>query len=181
MRLFTAIRLPAEVRHHLCAAQQELDASRAMTGVKWTPAENLHVTLKFLGEIRQEDSARVIDELGKVQVLPATLFVDHITGFPKRGRAHVVVGALAGECEKVGAMFDQIENACELIGVPRDRRGFTPHVTIGRSRDGVNLSKYRGEGSFPGPSFAVESFDLMMSTLTPRGPIYEALATYKGR
>jgi 2'-5' RNA ligase len=129
--------------------------------------------------VPEESAPALIEALQSVRLLPATLSVDHITGFPKRGRAHVVVGALGGQCDVVGLLFDQIEKACEGIGVRRDRRAYTPHVTIGRSRDGVRFS---GTQSCSGrPSFIASDFELIRSRLTPAGPEYTSLAKFGAR
>jgi 2'-5' RNA ligase len=182
MRLFTAIPLPDEVISHLREVQRELARETSGSDVKWTAPENLHVTLKFLGEVSEEKAVMLIDELRRVQVPAARLFVDHITGFPRRSRAHTVVGELKGDCGVIGAMYGQIETACELIEVPRDRRAYTPHVTIGRSRAGVNVSPHSDDDGerFRGPPFVVSSFELIKSKLTSGGPIYERLAKYEG-
>jgi 2'-5' RNA ligase len=178
VRLFTAIPLPPEVREHLCAMRDELDAAWNLEGLKWTAPQNMHVTLKFLGGVPEESVPQLIEMLSGVRVSPARLHVDHVTGFRKRGRAHVVVGALGGQCELVELLFAKIDKACESIGVARDRRRYTPHVTIGRSREGVN---FRRTHCRPGPTFVASSFDLVKSQLTPSGPIYERLATYNAR
>jgi 2'-5' RNA ligase len=179
--LFTAIALPDSARGHLISVLSDLSTYSDLKEVKWTRPENLHVTLKFLGEVREEMVSSVREALRGVEMISATLYVDHITGFPRHTRAHVIACALAGGCEKVSFVFGQIEKACEPLGIPRDRRGYTPHVTIGRSRNAVNLARHEGHARLRGPTFVASSFELVKSQLTTSGPIYERIEAYNAR
>lgn len=179
--MFTAIPLPDSARDHLRRAISKLGSYHDLREVKWTRPENLHVTLKFLGEVREELLPALREAFGGIEVIPATLSVDRFAGFPRHTRAHVIAGVLAGECEKVSFLFGQIEKACEPFGIPRERRAYTPHVTIGRSRTAVNLARHDGHAPLPGPPTVASSFELVKSQLTPGGPIYERIETYNAR
>jgi 2'-5' RNA ligase len=181
MRLFTAIMLPADIRHHLVRVQEYLAGPVwELPGVKWTAPSNLHLTLKFLGEVNDDKLSTLTEALTAVRVQSVTLFAERIGAFPKRGRAHLLTVNPGGDASQVAALFDQIDHACEVIAVPRDRRAFTPHVTIGRSRDGVDVRRIelQGPNLFPGPVFVASRFQLLKSTLTPEGSIYEVVETY---
>jgi 2'-5' RNA ligase len=179
MRLFTAISLPNDVRKHLARLLEYLrSADWEIDGpVRWAKIDNLHLTLKFLGEVADDAIPRVLDALGGVHVAPVQLFADHLTAFPKRGRAHVIAVALGGAVIGVNALFDQIDFRCAASGIaPRDRRAYTPHVTLGRSRDGARCS-FSGK-MLPGPPFVAESFGLFESTLSSTGAEYRQLAEF---
>jgi len=181
VRLFTAVNLPADVRDHLVRVQEYLDGPVwELPGVKWTSPRNLHITLKFLSEVPDDRVNELRTALKSVAVQPMTLFADRIGAFPKRGRAHVITVNPAGDSVKVAALFDQIEHVCHTIGFGRDRRPFTPHVTIGRSRDGVEVRRIdiQNRDLFPGPVFVANAFELIKSTLTSEGSIYEAVERY---
>jgi RNA 2',3'-cyclic 3'-phosphodiesterase len=181
MRLFTAITLPQDVRQHLVRVQEYLAGPVwELPGVKWTAPDNLHLTLKFLGEVDDDKLGTLTEALAAVRVQPMALFAERIGAFPKRGRAHVITVNPGGDAPQVAALFDQIDHACQVIGAPRDRRAFTPHVTIGRSRSGVDVRRIelRDPDLFPGPIFVASQFQLLKSTLTPDGSIYEVVEKY---
>ena len=183
MRLFTAIRLPEAAIQHLDAVIDQLERAdweaHHFHRVRWVARENRHLTLKFLGEVDDPRLVVLREQLGRIRVPALTLRATELITFPKRRPAHVIAAKVAGDEEALRSIVDMVEVASDRIEVPRERRGLVPHVTFGRSRDGARIGDHVAAAApFPGPSFIVSSFELIKSTLTPSGSVYETLATY---
>src|SRR5947207_11685181 len=107
MRLFTAIELPGDVCDVLVAAQELL--KQRITRASWTTPANLHVTLKFLGEVPDNQVMGVCDALLAIALPRFQLRVADLGTFPPRGAARVLFAGVAGETEGVSELFDSIE------------------------------------------------------------------------
>jgi 2'-5' RNA ligase len=189
MRLFTAIELPRDVRNHLKDVKAQL-ISHAIgidAAVSWVQDENLHVTLKFVGEIADADVPRLTDALSHVDVPTMRLAVCGMLLFPQRGPARVIGAALSGDVNALGDLFQHVEDACASAGVPREGRAYTPHVTFGRARrtPGSGRAALRNirnaalsQTTFPGPAFGVREFVLMQSVLGRGGATYMTIARF---
>ena len=185
MRLFTAIELPESVRAHLLAVRDrlgsQLDAGGAVT---WVKPENLHVTLKFLGEVPDAAVGGLVESLARIEVPPMRLVADHMVYFPKRGPVRVIAAGLGGDVHELARLYEQMEAACAALGFPPEGRAYTPHATIGRTRitrRGGGAFNVRGvplDDAFPGPSFTATGFVLMKSQLNPKGSVYTPAAHF---
>ncbi len=179
VRLFVAINLPPEIRTALWRAAQplrDLDVS-----VRWIPAESIHMTLKFLGDVPAEREREVV---GAVESTVAgtsrfVLPVGGVGGFPSRGQTRVVwLG-----CEPVPALEllqDRLERRFEAIGFPISGRPFRPHLTLGRVRRSATSADVRAlEPKMEALSYEAEvdvrSIDVMQSELSSRGARYTVL------
>lgn len=180
MRLFIAINFPDAMRQRLWH-----DTAPLRDGgypVKWVEAANIHLTLKFLGDV---DGARVDAISGTLAtaVEDTKVFRLPIGGFgafPSLRRPKVLwVG-----CENLPVLellADAVERGMSTLGFEPEGRAFRPHVTIGRSRRDAGPSHFQGlEAALQRLEFfdepPVTSVDLMQSHLGPRGPRYECLA-----
>jgi 2'-5' RNA ligase len=188
MRLFTAIEISNEARRHLQGVQTYLQSdwmdADGMDRIKWVEPSNLHITLKFLGEVADAHVDELKLALASVAVDPMELFTDRFERFPSKGPARVLAGGVGGDAGRVELLFRQIEEICQAHGTLRERRKFIPHATLGRSREGLSvIGSAMGDADlrrfWPGPRFTVRSFVLMKSTLTPERPIYEVLHSYE--
>jgi 2'-5' RNA ligase len=185
MRLFTAIELPGPVREHLQRVRAELlKAGDFADAVSWVKAENLHVTLKFLGEVPDVGVRELVDELAKVPVGPMRLAADEMVVFPKRGPVRVIATGFGGDVGRLAQLFADVEDACAAAGFEREGRAYTPHATLGRARPGrggADLRRIRDATArhlFPGPEFTADGFVLMQSQLNPKGAIYTPAAHF---
>lgn len=175
MRLFVAIELSPAVRKALVDLQRRLDAHGSI--VRWVPAEQLHLTVKFLGEV---DDRRVAAVGRSVTDCGTTLgaFTMSTAGagcFPPRGRARIVWGGVTDASGRLGALTEAVEAAMESFGFARERRPFSPHVTIGRVREGAATDALRaavGAAPLTCVEQEVAAMTLMSSVLSPRGPTY---------
>ena len=130
MRLFVALEIPSEVRQNLAALLAEL---RAITKVpRWARAENLHVTLKFLGEVAEDKVNSVRSALRQIrseQVV--TLKFCGLGFFPNENHPRVFWAGMEASAN-LKPLAANIEIAMEKQGIPREKREFSPHLTLAR-------------------------------------------------
>ncbi|KPK97044.1 MAG: hypothetical protein AMJ95_11240 [Omnitrophica WOR_2 bacterium SM23_72] len=181
MRTFIAIELPEEIKESLARLQDRLKQSQA--DVKWVKPQNIHLTLKFLGEINEEQLEKITRALEQV-CLNRRCFqmcLSTVGAFPKVNFPRVIwVGVEKGASETSEIATD-LEEKVSMVEVPKEKRPFSSHITIGRVRSNFNKDKLVNDlktiGSLEGKEFAVTKLTLFKSTLTPTGPVYEALKT----
>jgi 2'-5' RNA ligase len=177
LRSFVAVLLPDRVRAGLAAVSAEL---RGQTrGLAWVPPDNLHLTVRFLGEIGPVALERVREAVTAVAaaVPPFTVSLGGLGGFPVGRAPRVLWASVVAGGEKIEALFGELEAALVARGIPGESRAFHPHVTLARARDprgARELVRVLGAG----PAFGevrVEALHLMRSELGPRGSRYSAL------
>ncbi len=178
VRLFFAVWPPAGVRNRLWRALAPLRESTA--GVRWVPPERLHVTLRFMGDTPPDDLPRLVaaaDALRSVAPFEAELVGGGT--FPRRGPPRVYwVGARA---PALPALREGLDRALAGNGIERERRTFSPHLTVGRTKGrrpaGDHLPTERAFGGFlpDGLEFTVATVHLVRSDLFPGGPRYAKL------
>ncbi|PIP20527.1 MAG: RNA 2',3'-cyclic phosphodiesterase [Candidatus Omnitrophica bacterium CG23_combo_of_CG06-09_8_20_14_all_40_11] len=181
MRTFIAIELPKEIKDSLSRLQEQLKATHA--DVKWVAPENIHLTLKFLGEIDDKKLEKIVKiifdtarEKSKFQ-----LRISSLGAFPKIDFPRIIwVGVDIGDKETRG-IAEELEQNLAKIGIPKEDRPFSSHITIGRIRSSLNRErlvqdlKNKAELGGQNLDFYATSITLFKSTLTPKGPIYEIL------
>jgi len=181
MRLFVAVNLPSEIRDRIAAVQESL--RRAQADVSWVRAENIHVTLKFLGETEEKRLERIRSALIEVSRagMPFSMEVSGVGSFGGRIPRVVWVGVGDG-AEPLTQLAGRIEAALGRVGFPKERRGFTAHLTLGRVRSPRNaetllaaLQEFHAE-KFGG--FTTTQFELMQSELRPTGSVYTVLERF---
>ena len=181
MRLFVAIELSSDFRARLVKMQ---DGVRAVAGnLSFTPAENLHLTLKFLGEVPDAQVPRVSDALAAVgPVGEFDLKGGGVVCFPERGRVRVVSAAVESTPNLI-ELQRRIEGAMEAAGFPREGRAYHPHITLARARIALPAPMRGslmalGDASEPAGWMRVHDFVLMQSRLHPKGAQYTPAARF---
>ncbi|HXZ43228.1 MAG TPA: RNA 2',3'-cyclic phosphodiesterase, partial [archaeon] len=145
--------------------------------VSWVRAENVHVTLKFLGETEEKRLKRICPALAEVarSGAPISVEVSGIGSFGGRIPRVVWVGVGDG-AEALAELAGRVEIALGRVGVPKDRRGFTAHLTLGRVRSARNAEALMaGVEAFQAEKFGTfiaTQFELMQSELRPTGSLY---------
>ena len=137
IRSFIAVPLPETIRAGVFAAAQELAA--VLPGVRWSrKVENLHVTVKFLGDVADAKLAELVASLSGV--LPAVprfrVELRRMGAFPSARHASVIWAWVDDVQRGLQALAAAVEAAGERVGLPREKRPFTGHVTVGRSKRG---------------------------------------------
>jgi len=181
MRTFIAIELPQGIKDSLSRLQEELKATEA--DVKWVAPENIHLTLKFLGEIddkKLEKITKIIDDAAK-EKNKFQIRISSLGTFPKIDFPRVIwVGVDIGDKE-TKAIAEELEEKIAKIGIPKENRPFSSHITIGRTKSSLNREKLvqnlknKAELGANKLEFYVTKITLFQSTLTPHGPIYKVL------
>jgi 2'-5' RNA ligase len=181
MRLFIAIEIPDPVKKELTVVQGRLRG--AGVDASWTRAEGMHLTLKFLGEVSEQRVPEIMSSLRMATegIGPLGFSVSGVGTFPNPIKARVVWIGLAGDTDKLARLQVAVENAMFLLGMAREERKFTPHLTLGRikyirSRDrwAKTLEEVK-DISLPG--FEATSVSLMKSELKPSGAVYTEMGS----
>ncbi|MCX5710748.1 MAG: RNA 2',3'-cyclic phosphodiesterase [Candidatus Omnitrophica bacterium] len=182
MRAFIAIELPQETKDALARLQGQLEKTGA--DVKWVEPQNIHLTLKFLGEINDEQLKMInliIDEVAKENP-PYKININELGAFPKIENLRVIwVGIDTGDKE-TKKIAQALEEKIQKLGIPKEDRAFSSHITIGRTRSALNRDilveelKKRQENFNPDhEEFTARKITLFKSTLSSAGPTYEPL------
>jgi 2'-5' RNA ligase len=180
-RLFVALEPTETVRRRIAAIESDLQkaAGRAADEVRWVPAENVHLTLQFLGAVPEERVAAVAATVRAAAAgsRPLALEVKGAGGFPNARRPRVVWAGVAGDVPGVAALVQDLGKRLARLGFPPEERPYSPHLTLGRARDGKGapglggaLAKVGGDQGVPWRAAEVVLFE---SHLSPRGPRYE--------
>lgn len=183
MRLFFAITLEEALRASAANVAEGLQARlaerRSRRAVKWVERENLHVTMRFLGEVDEARARQLIDETRQPLAQPAfDLAIGGAGAFPPSGPPRVLwIGVWTG-AEQAGKVFGLVEQRIAPLGFEREERAYTPHVTLGRIREldrtrGRDLREWLADVPAPLGSQRVECVTLYRSHLSSAGPRYE--------
>lgn len=183
MRTFIAINLPATERQRIHRSMRAL--RDADLPVRWVEAENLHLTLKFLGELRPERVPEVEASVERVAraTAPFALTLAEYGAFPTVRRPRVIwLGALA--TAELRGLKQDLEWALADRGFEPETRAFHPHVTLGRAEPGDRTGAFRKLDELVGSleftaEVPVQAVDLMRSHLSREGAHYSVVASVK--
>jgi 2'-5' RNA ligase len=170
--------LPDELRQRLATATERLRPHAA--DVTWVTPANLHVTLKFLGQVAESRVAVLTDAL-RAAVAGQRAFDVAVRGlgaFPSPTRPRVLWAGLEDATGGLTALGERVDACCGGLGFPRETRAFAAHVTLGRVRE-PRRQPALGEALARPADFGrlrVECVSLMRSELSPRGARYSELA-----
>lgn len=172
MRAFLAFEIAPEVKTYLRSVIKTM--APLVDGVKWVKEDGLHITLKFFGEIEDEMAVRLKENLAHIEkrYAPFMLALKGIGAFPDRRRTRVIIVTLKNGVDIALNIFQDIENSIEKFGISREKRSFTPHITLGRRKVPAPLLE-RAITPLEEKQFSVDSLVLFKSTLTREGAIYD--------
>jgi 2'-5' RNA ligase len=176
-RLFIGIRPPEPVRDAL------LDTMEALDGARWIDEDNLHLTLRFVGQVERPVANDLAEALGRIDAPRFALRVAG-TGAFDRSRRHQsyphAVWARVPPSEPLEGLRQKVERACEAIGLGRDSRKFTPHITLARTDRATEpvAGWLAATGDLAAGPWMVEDFILYESRLGHTGAVYEEVARY---
>jgi 2'-5' RNA ligase len=158
--------------------REPLRLLRAFHDLKVVPEGNMHITLKFLGDVGEDKLPAINAIIDKVAERAAFSFkVKGIGAFPSEMDPHVIWAGAEG-AEALKAMAGELDEALAALGFAREERPFSAHITLARSRDRGARLAYSGLAEFREKEFGtvpVNSLHLKKSVLTPKGPIYSDL------
>ncbi len=183
MRAFIAFELPEVVRAELAALSASLQRRLAGAPLSWVPPGNLHLTLKFLGQIETGQAAAIADALRRLSLdytaMPITL--DGLSVFPSPHRLRVVWAGLHAPAQ-LAQLAAAVEDAMHALGFARETRTFTPHLTLARVRREARPAQLAAVApalagqAVPPVTGALEQLVLFESQLKPGGAVYNSLA-----
>ena len=172
-RLFVAIRPPEEIRDRL------IDAMGDSPELGWVQDDNLHLTLRFIGEVERPLAADIAFALSRIRSARFELRVAGVGIFERRNGG--ALWAAISPREPVATLAAKVERACVAAGLEPERRAFHPHITLARfKRDSARSAKafLERNRALASPPFAVTSFILYVSRLSRHGAHYEEVAEY---
>jgi 2'-5' RNA ligase len=183
MRTFIAIELPDAVH----AALEDLKSGLRDAGVRasWVKGGNIHLTLRFLGDIDEDQAARIVDVLGReyAPVRPFVLQVRGVGAFPNARRPSV----LWAGCEPAEGALERVqqsaETAARAVGLAPEAKAFRPHLTIGRVKDwraaGPVSDALDRAKDFEAGEFETAGVALFRSRLMSSGAVHERLREFR--
>jgi RNA 2',3'-cyclic 3'-phosphodiesterase len=176
VRAFVAVFPPPEVREALAGAVRDLPV---VGKIRLTTPANIHLTLKFLGDVPEDDLGRVAEALEPLRERhePFEAGISGFGAFPSPRRARILWAGIGQGADKLRALAQDVEWSLEPVGFERDDRAYVPHLTLGRAR-GRPATLESAETSPPVPDFLVRHAELMKSVLGKTGATYSTLATY---
>ena len=185
IRAFIAINLPAEVRANLAELQRELKSALPGDGVRWTKPEQIHLTLKFLGDIAADslEDLKVAVQRACDGITPFSLYAESLGVFPDSKSPRVIWMDVNGDTDILRRLQEQIERETN-VWRKAEQRTFQPHLTLARVRslkpDGAAVlrEKIRGHTATQFGSWHVGQIDLMQSKLSGAGAEHSQLAEF---
>ncbi len=184
LRTFIAVELDEAVRAALAATQDELRAVVPRRSVRWVRPQGIHLTLKFLGDTptgRLEEIKQALVAAAS-EVAPCSFTVEGLGCFPNPQRPRVIWVGVTEPTGTLRALWRAVETHVAPLGWPTEKRGFQPHLTLGRVQRRASSAERRAigevvDGSDVGRlgSMAVRAVSFIRSELRPTGAVYTTL------
>src|SRR4051812_19100315 len=185
MRLFVGVELGdallTSLNDDIARVRQAVERAAPGLPVRWVPGANLHITLVFIGEVGDDAAAPLIVAVQPpIRVAPFDLEIATVGTFPRSGPPRVIWLGVAAGATDAACVYDQLTPRLEPFGCEREARGYTPHLTIARVKDGpasqagalrdaIRTTAVRGGVT------RIASVTLFRSRLSSRGSTYEPL------
>ena len=176
MRLFVALNLPETVRKALCTCVRPLQSMGF--ALRWMTPQQVHLTLKFLGDVEREREGELVAALGRActGARPVTLSLAGFGVFPRYERPRVVWVGVAAE-PALELLQHRLEQEFAPLGFPTEARTFRPHITLGRAGTAASPRRFDHlESALADLSFdataVIVTVDLMQSALQSGGAVY---------
>jgi 2'-5' RNA ligase len=181
IRSFIAFDLDNDaVREKIANVQNLLVKTSA--DLKLVEAKNIHITLRFLGNISPNTVERIYEEMQKVQFVPFDAKLYGLGAFPNPRYPRVVWVGITQGAEQLRGIFSQLEPRLQRLGFTPDPKGFSPHLTISRVKSGRNKAELAtflsANASYEFGIINAKCLRLKRSDLTPKGPIYSTLKEF---
>ena len=182
-RLFIAIELPSNVRRRLKNHVDHLREAVPDARASWAREENLHLTLKFLGDTRPTRVERLSQatQRGAKAVAPFEMIIGTSGAFPPNGQPRVLWIGIEDPAGQLALLHEVLEDQCAQAGFAREKRPYHPHLTIARLRQtqgARRLSQIHKEMGFDRESLAVTHLALIRSELLREGSRHTVVARH---
>jgi 2'-5' RNA ligase len=183
IRSFLAFELPGEIREQVRQVSEELKKTKM--DVRWVKPDNIHLTIVFLGDVREGDISAIGREIEQVcfGFHPFDFCLKGLGLFPDRRRPRILWAGYDGDVERITSLRDVLHERLMPFEIKEEKRDFKPHLTLGRFRNPVKadpqldgiLSRHE---SLSSPCFQVSELILFKSELRPQGPEYTRLESW---
>jgi 2'-5' RNA ligase len=180
MRLFVAMDIPEGIKEVISSA---LGGCRdRMEGVRWVKPENIHLTVKFIGDYPEEKLGRLVEEIRKAALRSpkVSALLGGCGAFPSQSKARVIWVDMRKGGEEAAIVARKVDSRLGKIGVKREKRPFRGHLTLGRLKRPKDCSDLLGRieenlQELAEMPFAIEEVVLFRSILSSKGPTYVPL------
>lgn len=183
-RMFCAIELPESLRHQLGQHSERLRAAVPQAHASWSRPENIHLTLKFFGDVKQHlipkisaAAERAVEKCGPFQI-----GVAGAGAFPKQSQPRVLWIGVEDLSRKLSALHHEFENECGREGFAKEERVFRPHLTVARIRHAEGsrtLAEAHQQLGFSAVTLSVNELVIFRSELSSQGSRYTAISRHK--
>jgi len=189
IRVFIAVSLPGELKAEIGEISSSLSVQ--IPGVRWVPPENLHLTLKFLGDVEETIIPNIQDILNRItpRYLPIICKFTGLGVFPSPRRPKVIWLGVTEGSDQLSGLANDLSGEFTRLGFKSENRGYTPHLTLGRIKAGVGTAELRkllraGEENPVqcGNSTRLLKINMLLlqkSILTSKGAIYQTLSEHR--
>jgi 2'-5' RNA ligase len=184
IRTFIAVELEQAQHRALEQLQARLKRERASSVVRWVAPDNIHLTVKFLGDVDPAMMPALNQSLGGVcaAAAPFELRLAGAGAFPNTRRPNVIWVGIDGAVAQATELADKIDQACHALGFSLEERPFSPHLTLGRVKREASPDERLGLGELianakvdEAAPIRVERVSVMKSELRPAGSVYSRL------
>ena len=178
--MFIAVEIEEGIRKKLVDAQHRL--MKVGANIKWVEPENIHLTVKFLGNVDPQLTVKICEVIERATkgFAPFAVEVVGLGAFPPKGAPRVVWAGVTDETSRLLKIHDALNSGLVPLGIPYEKRNFHAHITLGRVRSPKKADLIREELRLLSEerfgSIVVEALTLFASELTERGPVYTPLA-----
>ena len=183
IRAFLAIELPASIKQEIQSFQNVLRENTH--GISWVKSSNLHITLKFLGDIdsgQQQAISAILPDIC-LKSAPFSIRIEKTGFFPNANRPRILWVGCSDSEHQLEHIFTSIDRALTDIGFTHENRPFSPHLTIGRVKQphsmGTIVTKMQKSTDFSAGQFQASAVKLIKSQLHPGGARYTPLAVFQ--
>ncbi len=177
MRTFIAIEVPERIRKKIDGLIKE--TTQKKLPIKWVKFENLHITLKFLGEIDEKKKHELVPAIAEISknFKPFQIGLHGISCFPSPKNPRVIWVGLKEGGEQICEIANTLEERLGQCGFPKEEKKFHAHLTIGRVKIFCNIDDILKK-EITTEIFPIDALVLFKSTLKIEGPIYEVLEKF---
>ncbi|RSL16868.1 2'-5' RNA ligase [Edaphobacter aggregans] len=176
MRLFIGIALPPSLSQLLAQAAHTLIPTEGQQRprITWTRPENMHITLSFLGQVDPARLDHIQRSLAAIHAPKLHLQLNGSGSFPKAGILHAQIKPSPSLLN----LAEQVFQSMETCGFPRERRPYTPHITLARSKEPIRIPPHKADNPAFQQSFTAHELRLYESITRPEGAHYEVKAAF---
>ena len=177
-RLFVALEIGSQAQRQIADEQKRLAETMRAAALRWTKYEQLHITLVFIGQVSEERAAAIVDAMRDPLPHPPFRFaLGGLGAFPPRGAPRALwIGVKSGG-EQVVRVQRLVAERLETLGIERERRPFSPHLTLARWKDSRSSDRPRTTTASPATIASVDAHGvtLFQSHVTSAGSTYSSL------